>query len=83
MTDPLIIELEEELRRTDETRADLVDVLLTIVSRECDRRPVISIELGRMVLGALDAERERTDVDEWDESDPRCALYNAAYELSQ
>lgn len=29
-------------------------------------------------LEVLDAEREETGVDEWDESDPRCFLYNAA-----
>lgn len=35
--------------------------------------------LAKGVLEILDAERQRTGVDEWDESDHRCFLYNAAY----
>lgn len=34
--------------------------------------------LAAATLSVLDAERARTGVDEWDESDQRCFLYNAA-----
>jgi len=35
--------------------------------------------LADLAIEVLDAEREATGVDEWDESDTRCYLYNAAY----
>lgn len=35
--------------------------------------------LARLAVEVLDNERAATGVDEWDESDPRCYLYNAAY----
>jgi hypothetical protein len=38
--------------------------------------------IGDRLLKALDVERDATDVDEWDESDHRCFLYNAAHFLS-
>lgn len=34
--------------------------------------------LSKLALEVLDAERERTGVDEWDEADIRCYLYDAA-----
>lgn len=34
--------------------------------------------LAELAIEVLDNERVATDVDEWDESDPRCYLYNAA-----
>lgn len=46
-------------------------------ARAEDRRAI-----GDRLLQALDTEREATGVDEWDESDRRCFLYNAAHFLS-
>jgi hypothetical protein len=37
------------------------------------------VGLAKLAIEVLDAEREQTGVDEWDESDLRCYLYNAAY----
>lgn len=38
-------------------------------------------ELAELAIEVLDNERKDTGVDEWDESDPRCFLYNAAAEV--
>lgn len=35
--------------------------------------------LAKLAVEVLEAERERTGVDEWDEADVRCYLYDAAY----
>jgi hypothetical protein len=35
--------------------------------------------LAELAIEILDAERAATGVDDWDESDQRCYLYNAAY----
>lgn len=36
-------------------------------------------ELAHLALLVLDTERDRTGIDGWDESDPRCVLYNEAW----
>jgi hypothetical protein len=41
------------------------------------------ILLAKAALNVLDIEREETGVDEWDESDPRCFLYNAASAITE
>lgn len=43
-----------------------------------ERKPDRLVLLAKGALHILDNEREATGVDEWDESDPRCFLYNAA-----
>lgn len=39
--------------------------------------------IADLAIEVLDAEREATGVDEWDESDTRCYLYNAAYAVRE
>lgn len=36
------------------------------------------VEMAQLALSVLEAERARTGVDEWDESDARCLLHNRA-----
>lgn len=39
------------------------------------------IDLAEQALDVLERERVATGVDEWDEADPRCLLYCAAWEV--
>lgn len=67
-------EARVEVRHAGALARDLVEVLNDAVRMEFH-----GAGLARAVIAALDRDRERTGVDEWDESDERCYLYNAAY----
>lgn len=80
------VELEGQARNSAELAGDLVELVDEVIRGEV---PVIigevdadtALELTALATRAtavLDADRKRTGVDEWDESDRRCYLYNAA-----
>lgn len=64
-------ELRAEIERLRRIIADLIEG-----ETEAERARLYA--LAAIVLDYLDGVREETGVDEWDESDPRCDVYNAA-----
>lgn len=69
----------ELLRKLDVSRNELVTLVAEVLDGPLDHRGFVTLAEGARRI--LDDERARTDVDEWDESDPRCFAMNAAYEF--
>lgn len=80
------VDIEKQAQQDAAAAHDLVDAIITALRDPHDdtraRHTDVPVELlARQALEALDADRERTGVDEWDESDHRCELYNLAAEV--